>query len=238
MRLTRYHCVLALTAGILVALPLKANPILPGGTVSPDIFPNPGSVPLLNHTTGTFSFGSGAGLITGTYTEDVAVDPFGVTCSGCLDFAYQVSLNPLLSSGIDSLTVGRYAGYSTDVGYIAGTGHMGGNGGNGVPIKVHRGPLGGGLGFIFVSPSAGAPIGPGGLSAFLIVATDSKTYDSSGFLAISGGRLGSPANGDITGLFEPTFQGSAPEPSTLALLGLGVAGIAGFSRRRSKRSCL
>lgn len=234
MKLICCQLTLALTAGMLVTFPLNANSILPGGTVSPDIFPDPGSVPLLNHTSGTFSFGSGIGLITGTYTEDVAVDPFGVTCSGCLDFGYQVSLNPGLSAGIDSLTLGRYVGFSTDVGYIAGTGHMGGSGGNGVPIFVHRGTGGGTLGFVFASPSNPAPIGPGGESAFLIVATDARTYDSLGFLAIAGGRAGSPANGQITGLFEPTFQNTAPEPSTAVFLALGVAGLAGLCRKRRR----
>lgn len=235
MKLIYCQLTLALAAGILVAFPLRANPVLPGSTVSPDIFPDPGSVPLLNHTSGTYSFGSGIGLITGTYVEDVAVDPFGVTCSGCLDFAYQVTLNPLLSAGIDSLILGRYTAFSTDVGYIAGTGRMGGNGGDGVPVFVHRGPLGGSLGFAFASPSAPAPIGPGGESAFLIVATNAKTYDDLGFLEISGGRGGSPASGQITGLFEPTFQNSAPEPSTAVLLSIGVAGIVSFSRKRRKR---
>jgi hypothetical protein len=229
-KLNRFHVVLAFTAGILITFPVNANVVLPGDTVTPDIFPDPGDVPLLNHTSGTFSFGSGAGLITGTYTEDVAVDPFGVTCSGCLDFGYQVSLNSGLSAGIFALTVARYVGYSTDVGYINA-----GNPAITVPIFVRRGPFGGGLSFVFVSPTAGAPIGPGGLSAFLIVATDSKTYDNEGFLAISGGRAGSPASGQITGLFEPAFQVSVPEPSTAVLLGLGAAGVAGFCRKRRKK---
>lgn len=63
MKLTRYYFVLALTAATLTTFPLNGNPILPGGSVSPDIFPDPGSVPLLNHTSGTYSFGSGVGLI-------------------------------------------------------------------------------------------------------------------------------------------------------------------------------
>lgn len=235
MKLRCNHFVLALTTGLLITFPLSANTILPGGTVPPDVFPDPGSVPLLNQTSGTYSFGSGIGLITGTYTEVVAVDPFGVTCAGCLDFAYQISLDPGLSAGIFRATVGWYFGYSTDVGYISGSGQMGSNGGNGVPIAVQRGPIGGPLGFVFVSPGAGAAIAPGGSSALLIVATDSTTYDDLGVLSIAGGRSGSPANGQITGLFEPTSQGSAPEPSTAVLLSLGAAGIVAFSRKRRKK---
>lgn len=73
MIMTRYQLILAVVSGMLITFSLHANPILPGQTVSPDVFPNPGSVPLLHHTSGTFSFGSGIGLIAGTYTEDVAV---------------------------------------------------------------------------------------------------------------------------------------------------------------------
>lgn len=74
--------------------------------------------------------------VTGTYLEDVAVDPFGVTCSDCLDFAFQVSLDPGLSAGIFNVIVGRYFGSSTDAGYINGSGQA--------PVLVQRGPIGGG----------------------------------------------------------------------------------------------
>lgn len=223
MKWTRY-CFSALTALTVVTLPLHANVLLPGGTVSPDIFPNPSSVSLLDQTGGTFSFGSGMGLNTGSYVEAVAIDPFGVTCSDCLDSAYQVSLDPFFSAGIFNVGLGRYFGYSTDVGYIDGSGDNPCCSGDGAPIAVSRGPFGGTLEFVF-TPTAGEPIGAGGQSAILIVATDAKTYDSRGILGMSGGRADSPATGQITGLFEPTFQAPVPEPSTAVLLGLGVAGI-------------
>jgi hypothetical protein len=99
------------TALLLTVLPLYANTLLPGDTGSPDIFADPGNVAPLNHVSGTFSFGSGIGLISGTYFEAVIVDPLGVTCSGCLDFVFQLTLDPGLSAGIFNTSLGRFVGY-------------------------------------------------------------------------------------------------------------------------------
>jgi len=220
----RLRYLVAATVLMLASFPLHANAVLPGGTVLPDIFSIPGgSPPLLGDISGTFSFGSGIGLLTGTWEEAVLVDPFGITCSGCLDFAFVVDEDPLLSSGIFALGPSRFFGYATDVGYIDGTGIT--------PISVSRGPFGGGITFNFVTP--GSPptnvIGPGGGSAILVVATNAKSFDSFGILSISGGREGSPANGQISGIFEPTF---VPEPSTALLLGFGMTGLTAFRKRK------
>jgi PEP-CTERM motif len=233
MNLTRLRYLVAATALVLMTFPLRANVILPGQSgIAPDVFPNPGSPPLLGVTNGTFSFGSGTGLLTGSYFEAVLVDPLGVTCTGCLDFAFQVNEDSGLSSGIFSLDLSRFFGYTTDVGYIAGTGHAGDGPGNGDPISVSRGPFGGGIGFRFSAPgSTSNTIGPGGSTDILVVATNATTYDTLGALGISGGSgANSPANGQITGLFEPTV---VPEPSTVVLLSLGLAGIAAFRKRIS-----
>jgi len=220
---TRLRYLVAGTVLILASFPLRANVILPGGSVSPDVFSNPGSTPtLLGDITGTFSFGSGPGLLTGSWEEVVLVDPFGVTCAGCLDFAFQLTEDPLLSSGIFATGLSAYFGYTTDVGYVDGTGIT--------PISITRGPFGGGVNFNFATPSdpISNVIGPGGNSAILLIATNATTYDGNGMLSINGGRQGSPANGQITGVFEPTF---VPEPGTGLLLGLGMAGIAAFRKR-------
>ena len=58
--LVRYNFVFAVAVLLLTTCSLQANIVVPGGTVSPAIFPDIGPVPLLNETTGTFSFGSGA----------------------------------------------------------------------------------------------------------------------------------------------------------------------------------
>lgn len=221
---------------LLLTLPLCADILLPGGNVSPDLFPNSGTPPLLNSATGTFDFGSGSGLITGTYFEAVAVDPFGVTCPGCLDFAFQVSVNPQLSAGIFNVNLSRYTGYSTDVGYVDGTGGGSFSATEGIPIFVTRGPAGGGITFAFSAPgNTTNTIAPGGSSAILVIATDATTYDNLGTLQIHGGRADSPATGQINSIFEPTFQ-AVPEPSAVLVLSLGLAAIVLFRKKRSQQS--
>jgi len=79
-------------------------------------------------------------------------------------------------------------------------------------------------------PATSNAIGPGRSTDILVVATNATTYDTLGALGISGGNGASPANGQITGLFEPTF---VPEPSTIVLLSLGLAATAAFRKRIS-----
>lgn len=156
-------------------------------------------------------------------------DPLGITCSGCLDFAFQLTLDPGLSAGIFNSSLAGFRGYTTDVGYIAGSGIA--------PISVNRGAFGGGIGFVFASPGTTSNvIGPGGTSAILVVATDATTYDNSGILGINGGRADSPAHGQINDLFEPTFQ--TPEPSAAVLFSLGLLALAILQRRiKLNQSC-
>ena len=210
----------AATALILTTFTLHANVILPGATnVAPDVFPDPGNPPLLGDLTGTFSFGSGA--LTGSWEEVVAVDPFGVTCSGCLDFAFQVSVNPGLSNFISAMNLSRFFGYTTDVGYVVDSRDV-------APNSVNRGPFGGGIGFNF--NTLASVLTPGEQSDFLVVATNATTFDTNGSLGISGGNGTIGINGQINNLFEPTF---VPEPSTVLLLSIGLAGIAAFRKRAS-----
>ena len=211
---------LAATVLMLLTFPLHANPLLPGGSVSPDIFPNPGSTPpLLGDITGTFDFGSG---FTGSYEEAVLVDPFGVTCSGCLDFAFAVN-NSSASWALFSLQLARFNGYTTDVGYVMNSG------GNVDPVSITRGPVGGNISFQFNTPTI---LLPGFSSDFLVVATNATGFDTGGVIAIIGSNgPGSIFNGQIRdGIFEPTF---VPEPSTMVLLSLGLSAVAAFRKRQS-----
>ncbi|GEM_PF-5918992 len=207
-----------------LATPLSATLLTPGGSGAPDVYSNQTLSPIAE-TQGTFSFGSGAGLISGTYVNFVIQDPTGI-CPGCLDFAFQVNLNPGLSAGIFVMAIGRYFGYATDIGYVQGTGIA--------PISVYRGTNGGSVGFIFSAPGNTADtIGPGESSAVFGVESDATSFDDNGVLAISGGRSDSPADGDILGVFEPTFR--TPEPASMLLLGLGLVVLPACRRKAVSR---
>ncbi len=207
------HYVVTATVLMMVTFPLHANPVSPGGTVAPDVFNLTGSPPLLDDITGTFNFGGG---FIGSYEAVVLVDPLGVTCSECLDFAFEVS-NDSTTSAFFTLGLAGFTGYTTDVGYLLGSGSVD-------PVSVTRGPGGANVSFAF-NTDASAVI-PGDSTDVLLIATDATTYDTNGVLAITGtnGAPGSSVSGQITGLLEPTF---VPEPSTygFALLGLGFLAL-------------
>jgi len=222
---------MAATVVMLMTISLHANVVNPGDSnIVPDVFPNVGNPPLLGLTSGTFSLGSGTGLLTGSYFDAVLVDPLGVTCAGCLDFAFQVNLDSGLTAGINLFITTLFSGFTTDVGYIDGTGVQGSSGGNGNPLLITRGPFGGGVVFLYSNLTNLIPIGPGGSSAILVVATNAKFYNNLGQLEIRGGSVGNPTDGFITGLFEPV---AVPEPSAALLLSLGLVGLAVFRKRTS-----
>lgn len=221
MRVPWISCLIPATALMLVIVPLHANVLLPGDTNKPpDVFPNPGSTPpLLGDLTGTFSIAGGT--VTGSWEERVAVDPFGVTCSGCLDFGFEITNDPVSGGAIFGLNFARFFGYTTDVGYVPDSGGI-------APTNVSRGPFGGGIGFNLILNAMALP--PGGGTDFFVVATNATTFDTGGGLTINAFDFATSGNisGQVNNLFEPTF---IPEPSTALLLILGLAGIAAIRKR-------
>ncbi len=210
---TRIPVILVLTWAA-VTFPLRANVLQPGDTNKlPDVFSLASPPPLLGDITGTYNLGSGA--LTGTWESVVLVDPLGITCAGCLDFGFSVTLDAGLpaTDGIFFLTLSRFFGYTTDVGYISNSGAV-------APVSVSRGP--GGNGITFSLPTSNQIVGnqilaPGKDTVFLLVATNATTYDSLGSLAVAGSN-GTAVFGQIDGLFEP----SVPEPSTALFLASGL----------------
>jgi hypothetical protein len=200
---------------------LHANVLAPGDSnVLPDVFTVSGNPPVLGDNTGTFNFGNGT--ITGTWESIVLVDPLGVTCAGCLDFVFQVSVDGGSAASLFALTLGRFTGYSTDVGYVDGTGYA--------PSFVSRGaPDGIPIGFNLIRNMSALP--PGGSTAFFVVATNATAYDNRGIASLASFAFVDRTNlrGQIGGLFEPA---SVPEPATALFVCFGLAGLAAL---RSKR---
>jgi hypothetical protein len=224
MKLAFVHTLLPAATFLFTGLVLQANTLTPGGTVSPDVF-TVSTPPLLGDTTGTFNFDSGA--LTGSYEAAVLVDPFGITCAGCLDFAYRISLDPNLSHPIFNLNLARYVGFTTDVGYVSGSGDV-------APDSVNRiDAIHGGIVGFFFGNSANPLLFPGERSDFLVVATDATAYDTSGGVTIFAGRSPDIVSGTINGLFEPTV---VPEPSTVLLVSIALGAMVVLGKVRMPHS--
>jgi hypothetical protein len=220
---------------MLLMSPLHATILNPGdNNLVPDAFTVLGDPPILDEVHGSFSFndGTSTGSFGGTYQEFVLVDPLGITCTGCLDFAFQVILDPDSINLVGAMTFGSFRHYSTNVGYLPDSGGPGAVS----PNALHRGAGGGGVGFSF--NTVATILVPGGSTNFLVIATDAKTYDKRGLAMLHSVHFISAddiesLDGTLTDLLEPTLipDSVAPEPSAALFLSLGLVGIAVFRKK-------
>lgn len=215
--LRMHRRVFTLGVALVLSLPVFANPLLPGGHVTPDVFTINSTPPLLEDVTGTFDVNG----FKGSYEMIVAVDPFGVTCAGCLDFAFQVYVDAASTNPLINLTFSNLFNYATDVGYVDGSGDK-------PPNDIGRSANGSFVGFAFTNQDTFVP--PDDFTMFVIIATNAKTYDSNGQVQITGFVQGAPNKVARIAAFEPTAP--TPEPGTMALLSLGFGGMTFFYRRR------
>lgn len=169
-----------------------ANVLAPGGSGAPDVLTELGSPDSAVLTTA---------ISTGTYTGTLESQVF-VETGGTLDFLYllNVTAGP---DAVNRLTVTNFTGWTTDVGYLAGTGI--------IPTGVDRSNSGGTVGFQFGSEPNGVTAGES--TDVLIIETNAKTF---------GVGTGSTIDGTVFsgGAYAPT-----PEPASVGLLLGGLFGV-------------
>jgi len=163
--------------------------------------------------------------IFGTYQEWV----YRNDVTGTLTFLEQVNIAPG-SEAVHRMTVVSYTGFTTDVTFLTGglppTAVAGGIQPNNLlgPV-IDRSADGKTVGFNFITTQ----LSGGTSSAVLAIATNATTYNRLGVLNVIDGSVSQNRT------FQPTGSVQAvPEPTTLAIAGLGGLGMIGYGLRRRK----
>ena len=195
--------------------------VTPGNTIFPPDCTGSDSGVLLADMVSPFTYSTTAGTNTGTIESAVYQD-----ADGGLDFYYQLTNDASSSTALARLTANSFLGFSTSLATILNGSTLTGTAfidGTFVPASGDSNAVGSVIGFSFSPPLITNEISPGSSSVVMIISTNATMFTLGNASVIDGGT-------DTVAAFQPFV---VPEPTTFALLGLGLLGFAGLRRRLS-----
>jgi hypothetical protein len=211
-----------------------ATMLSPGDSGSPDVFANIFTSAAQTTTTSFVTQSSGS-LSQVSMSFAVYADPNNVFGAGDLDFLYQIQSGngTQQNETISLVTVTSFSGFSTDAGYTTFTQCFGSlpnlcrafnTDQSLAPSSVFRSLTGDTVGFnisIGTYPPA---------SDILVIETNATSYSTGGVVTASGS-----SSSVSFAAFQPSGAAAVPEPASVGLLALGLAGAISWATRKRKR---